>query len=65
MLASFTKMDCESQNQDNGNPLRFYPLEKRSNASGSVSATTIARGFAIMRYLTQFFLHVTEGLQRS
>jgi site-specific recombinase XerD len=31
MLASFTNMNCESQNPDNGNPLRFYPLEKRSN----------------------------------
>jgi hypothetical protein len=30
MLASFTNMNCESQNPDNGNPLRFYPLEKRS-----------------------------------
>lgn len=31
MSASFTNMNCESQNADNGNPLRFYPLEKRSN----------------------------------
>lgn len=30
MLASFTNVDCESQKPDNGNPLRFYPLEKRS-----------------------------------
>jgi hypothetical protein len=30
MLASFTNMDYELQNPDNGYPLRSYPLEKRS-----------------------------------
>jgi hypothetical protein len=33
MLASFTNIDCESQNPDNENPLRFYPLEKRSSSN--------------------------------
>jgi hypothetical protein len=32
MLASFTSVDCESQNRDNGNPLRFNPPKKRSSA---------------------------------
>ncbi len=31
MLASFSNMDGESQNRDNGNASRFNPLEKHSN----------------------------------
>ena len=33
MLASFTNMNCESQNPNNENPLRFYPLENALNTA--------------------------------